>query len=226
MVIEIPELFSREEVREMRAALEGAAWADGRLTAGHRAARVKDNDQLPLDDPLAVQLANRVLERLGQTPRFIAAALPLRVLQPRFSRYDGQGQYGNHVDNAIFPMPGTGQHLRSDVSSTLFLSDPDEYEGGELTIEDMFGQQRIKLPAGHLIVYPGSSLHRVAPVTRGQRYVAFFWTQSLVASPEKRRMLFELDGAIQDLSGDVPDHAALDSLTNVYHNLLRQWSTT
>jgi PKHD-type hydroxylase len=210
-----PELFSREEVREMRAALEGAAWADGRLTAGHRAARVKDNDQLPLDDPLAVQLANRVLERLGQTPRFIAAALPLRVLQPRFSRYDGQGQYGNHVDNAIFPMPGTGQHLRSDVSSTLFLSDPDEYEGGELTIEDMFGQQRIKLPAGHLIV------SRQQPAPRGPCHAraalcGVFWTQSLVASPEKRRMLFELDGAIQNLSGDVPDHAALDLLTNVY----------
>jgi PKHD-type hydroxylase len=226
MVIEIPELFTPGEARDMREALAGADWSDGRATAGYRAARVKDNDQLALDHPLARQLGQRILAQLSQTPLFIAAALPARVLPPRFSRYDGRGQYGNHVDNAIFPMPGTGEHVRSDVSATLFLSDPADYDGGELVIEDMFGSHSVKLPAGHLIVYPGSSLHRVEPVTRGARYAAFFWTQSFVASAEQRRLLFELDGAIQSVAGDHPEHASVDTLTQVYHNLLRQWSQT
>lgn len=226
MVIEIPELFSAEEALQFRDALDAADWADGRATAGHRAALVKENDQLALDHPLAGQLAERVLGRLSQTPMFIAAALPLRVLQPRFSRYDGRGHYGNHVDNAIFPIPGTGEHLRSDISGTLFLSDPDTYDGGELVIEDTFGAHRVKLPAGHLVIYPGSSLHRVTPVTRGVRYASFFWTQSFVASQERRRMMFELDGAIQSIAADHPDHESVDRLTQVYHNLLRQWSVT
>lgn len=226
MVIEIPELFDASEVREIRAALQSADWTDGRATAGHRAARVKDNEQLARDHPLAKQLSDRVLARLGQTPLFIAAALPARVLPPLFSRYAGEGHYGNHVDNAIFPIPGTGEHLRSDLSSTLFLSDPEDYDGGELVIEDMFGTHTAKLPAGHLIVYPGSSLHRVMPVTRGTRYASFFWTQSFVASAERRRLMFELDGAIQGLAGDHPEHASVDTLTQVYHNLLRQWSAT
>ncbi|MGJ0238914.1 Fe2+-dependent dioxygenase [Novosphingobium fluoreni] len=226
MVVDIPELFSREEVRQMRALLESAAWTDGRTTAGHRAARVKDNEQLAASDPLAQKLGQQVLERLGQTALFIAAALPARVLPPRFSRYAGAGQYGDHVDNAIFPMPGTGEHLRSDISATLFLSDPDEYDGGELVIADTFGTHSAKPAAGHLIVYPGSSLHRVALVTRGVRYAAFFWTQSFVPSPERRRLLFDLDGAIQSLAGDHPEHGSVDTFTQVYHNLLRQWSQT
>ncbi|MBB4857696.1 PKHD-type hydroxylase [Novosphingobium chloroacetimidivorans] len=226
MVIEIPELFEPTEVREIRAALEAAPWTDGRATAGHQAARVKDNEQLALDLPLARELSDRVLARLSQTPLFIAAALPARVLPPRFSRYDGRGQYGAHVDNAIFPVPGTGEHLRSDVSATLFLSDPADYDGGELVIEDMFGTHSAKPAAGHLIVYPGSSLHRVMPVTRGVRYAAFFWVQSFVASAERRRLLLDLDGAIQSVAGDHPEHAAVDTLTQVYHNLLRQWSQT
>jgi PKHD-type hydroxylase len=226
MVIEIPELFTAAEAREMREALEQAQWSDGRATAGYRAARVKDNEQLPLDHPLARQLGERVLARLGETPLFIAATLPARVLPPRFSRYQGQGHYGNHVDNAIFPLPGTGEHVRSDVSATLFLSDPDDYDGGALMIEDLFGTHRAKLPAGHAIVYPGSSVHRVEPVTRGTRHAAFFWTQSFVASAERRRLLFDLDGAIQSLAGDHPEHGAVDALTQVYHNLLRQWSQT
>ncbi|WP_395337387.1 Fe2+-dependent dioxygenase [Novosphingobium sp. BL-8H] len=226
MVIEIPEIFQPDEVREIRAALASADWTDGRATAGHRAAQVKENEQLALDHPLARQLADRVIARLFQTPLFVAATLPQRVLQPRFSRYDGRGHYGNHVDNAIFPIPGTGEHLRSDISSTLFLSDPDEYDGGELVIEDMFGSHTVKLPAGHLVVYPGSSLHRVMPVTRGVRFVSFFWTQSFVASPERRRLMFELDGAIQSVATDHPEHPSVDTLTNVYHNLLRQWSAT
>lgn len=226
MVIEIPELFAPSEVRDMRKALEAANWDDGRATAGYRAARVKDNDQLAIDHPLARELGQRVLAKLSQTPLFIAAALPARVLPPRFSRYDGQGQYGNHVDNAIFPLPGTGEHVRSDISATLFLSEPDEYDGGELVIEDMFGSHSAKLPAGHVIVYPGSSLHRIEPVTRGVRYAAFFWTQSFVASAERRRLLFELDGAIQSVATDHPEHDSVDTLTQVYHNLLRQWSQT
>jgi PKHD-type hydroxylase len=226
MVIEIPELFTPDEVRGMRAALESADWGDGRATAGHRAARVKQNEQLALEHPLARELGQRVLARLAQTPLFIAAALPARVLPPRFSRYDGQGHYGNHVDNAIFPLPGTGEHVRSDISATLFLSDPEDYDGGELVIEDMFGTHAARLPAGHAIVYPGSSLHRVEPVTRGTRLAAFFWVQSFVASAERRRLLFELDGAIQSVATDHPEHQSVDTLTQVYHNLLRQWSQT
>lgn len=226
MVIEIPELFDAAEVREIRQALESAEWLDGRATAGHRAGRVKENEQLALDNPLAKRLADHVLARVSQTPLFIAATLPARVLQPRFSRYDGRGHYGAHVDNAIFPIPGSGEHLRSDVSATLFLSDPESYDGGELAIEDTFGTHSVKLPAGHLVVYPGSSLHRVMPVTRGVRYAAFFWVQSFVPAPERRRLMFELDGAIQALAGDHPEHASLDTLTQVYHNLLRQWSQT
>lgn len=226
MVVEIPELLSKAEVEEARAALMAADWVDGRTTAGHRAQNVKRNGQLSPDNPLARKLSDLILDRLARTPLFIAAALPLRILPPKFNRYEGGGAYGNHVDNAIFPVPGTMQHVRSDISSTLFLSDPDDYDGGDLVIEDMFGEHRVKLPAGHLIVYPGSSLHRVTPVTRGTRLAAFFWTQSLVAADERRRILFQLDNAIQSLSADHPDHASVDELTNVYHNLLRQWSTT
>jgi PKHD-type hydroxylase len=226
MLLQIPDLFSPGEVRDARAALEAADWIDGRATAGHRAARVKSNLQLALDDPTAQRVGNAIVDRLGQTPLFIAAALPLRVLPPRFNRYEGAGAYGPHVDSAIFPIPGTPLRVRTDISATLFLSDPDEYEEGELVIADTFGDQRVKLPAGHLVIYPGSSLHHVTPVTRGTRYAAFFWTQSLVQSDQNRRTLFELDTAIQALTGDHPDHASVDQLTNIYHNLLRAWSTT
>lgn len=210
----------------MRARLEAADWQDGRATAGHRAAAVKDNRQLALDDPLARTLGDELLDRLARTPLFVAAALPLRVLPPRFNRYEGGGRYGSHVDAAIFPVPGSPVRVRTDLSATLFLSGPDSYDGGELVIEDSFGEQRVKLPAGQMILYPGSALHRVEPVTRGTRFAAFFWTQSLVPQDPERRLLFELDGAIQRLTGDHPDHASIEPLTNVYHNLLRQWSVT
>lgn len=226
MLVEIPALFSPAEAGEARALLAAAEWQDGRATAGHRAAGVKQNLQLPLDHPLARQIGDRIVERLTRTPLFVAATLPLRVLPPRFNRYEGGGTYGNHVDSAIFPVPNTGQHVRSDVSATLFLSNPDEYDGGELVVEDSFGAHRVKLPAGHLITYPGSSLHRVTPVTRGTRFAAIFWTQSFVGSELQRRELFALDGAIQSLTADHPDHPSIDTLTNVYHNLLRQWSST
>ncbi len=226
MLLHIPALFSAAEARDARARLAAAEWEDGRRTAGHRAALVKNNGQLAPDDPLALDLGNRILDRLASTPLFIAATLPLRVLPPRFNRYRDGGTYGPHVDNAIFPVPGSRERVRTDISSTLFLSDPADYDGGDLVVEDVFGDRRVKLAAGDLIVYPGSSLHHVAPVTRGTRYAAFFWTQSLVRSDDRRRLLFDLDGAIRDLGADHPEHASIDTLTGVYHNLLRQWSDT
>jgi PKHD-type hydroxylase len=226
MLLQIPDVLSADEVRDARQQLEAADWVDGRATAGHRAARVKSNLQLAADHPVARTLGDLIIDRLGQTPLFIAAALPLRVLPPRFNRYEGAGAYGPHVDSAIFPILGTAVRVRTDISATLFLSDPHEYDGGELVIEDTFGEQRVKLPAGHMIIYPGSSLHHVTPVTNGMRFASFFWTQSLVREDQNRRTLFELDSAIQALTGDHPDHGSIDRLTNIYHNLLRQWSTT
>jgi len=226
MLLTIPALLSPDEVREARAMLESAAWQDGKATAGHRAAGVKSNLQLPLDSPEGKKLGDLIIDRLSRHPQFIAATLPLRILPPRFNRYEGGGTYGSHVDNAIFPIPGTALRVRTDISSTLFLSAPDSYEGGELVVEDLYGPQRVKLAAGDMVVYPGSSLHRVEPVTHGVRLAAFFWTQSMVRSDAQRRTLYELDCAIQDLTADHPEHGAIDALTNVYHNLLRTWSET
>jgi PKHD-type hydroxylase len=224
MMIRIPAVLTAEEVRECRSLLEQADWQDGRATAGHQAIRVKSNLQLPLDSPLAQKLGNLILQKLGQCPLFIASVLPLRILPPRFNRYEGGGTYGSHIDNALFPLPGTGDYVRTDISSTLFFSDPDEYEGGELVVADHYGDHRVKLPAGDMVVYPGTSHHLVTPVTQGTRYASFFWTQSMVPSEVQRRTLFELDTAIQRLTADHPDHASIAELTGVYHNLLRQWS--
>ncbi len=187
---------------------------------------MKHKLQLPCDHPLAGELGERILDRLSKTPLFVAAALPLRILPPRFNRYEGGGTYGDHVDNAVFSVPGTPLRLRSDISTTIFFSDPEDYEGGELVVEDTFGEQQVKLPAGDAILYPGSSLHRVTPVTKGARYASFFWTQSLVRDDQQRRLLFELDSGIQQLTADHPEHGALDGFTNVYHNLMRQWAET
>ena len=226
MMLKIPALLSSDDVRQCREALEQASWQDGRATAGHQATNVKSNLQLPLDSQVARQLGNLVLDRLGQCPLFIAAALPLRVLPPRFNRYEGGGTYGNHIDNALFRVPEADAYVRTDISCTLFFSDPDEYEGGELVVEDSYGDHRVKLPAGDMVIYPGTSHHRVTPVSKGVRLASFFWTQSLVPSDIQRRTLFELDGAIQRLAADHPHHASIDPLTGVYHNLLRQWSVT
>ena len=226
MLLHIPSLFSAEEVREARALLEGADWEDGRRTAGHLAAQVKSNLQLPIDHPVAKRLGDLILDKLGSNALFVASTLPLRVLPPRFNRYEGGGAYGAHVDNAIFPIPGTPVRVRTDVSTTIFFSDPDEYDGGELIVEDTFGNHSVKLPAGDIVVYPGSSLHHVTPVTRGTRFASFFWTQSLVPSDAQRKLLFDLDKAIQGLSIDHPEHDSIGGLTNIYHNLLRQWSIT
>lgn len=224
MMLRIPALLTPEEVRECRQAMEAADWQDGRTTAGHLAARVKSNLQLPVDSPLAQKMGTLILDKLSRNPLYLSAALPLRVLPPRFNRYEGGGTYGNHIDNALFVIPGTTIKVRTDVSTTVFFSDPDEYEGGELVVEDTFGHQSVKLAAGDAILYPGTSLHRVNPVTQGTRYASFFWTQSLVQSDEQRRLLFDLDQSIQQLTADCPDHPRLSALSGTYHNLLRMWS--
>ena len=185
---------------------------------------LEGNLQLPLDSKTGQQIGDLILDRLGRNPLFMSAALPLKVLPPRFNRYEGGGTYGNHIDNAFFTIPGTAIKVRTDVSTTVFFSDPDEYEGGELMVEDTFGQQSVKLAAGDAIVYPGTSLHRVNPVTRGTRYASFFWTHSLVKSAEQRRLLFDLDQSIQQLTQEQPEHPRIAALSGTYHNLLRMWS--
>lgn len=219
-MIEIAAVLTPEEARQCRARLEGARWRDGRATAGHLAVSVKANEQLADDDPVAKELADLVIDRLGKAPRFIAAALPLKILRPRFNRYQGGGSYGAHIDNAVLAVPGTGAHVRSDLSATLFLSDPDDYDGGDLTS----GECSVKLPAGHMILYSAGTLHQVAPVTRGARLAAFFWVQSMVREDNHRAQLFELDESIQALRADHPDHPSIVRLTGLYHNLLRGWA--
>lgn len=226
MMLSIADVLSPEQLRQCRSALEGANWQDGRHTAGHQAVNVKTNQQLAQDDPLAQQLAEFILAQLSQSPRFMAAALPLKVLPPRINRYADTGHYGEHIDNAIFSVPGTPHRIRADLSATLFFSEPDEYEGGELVVQDHFGSHRAKLPAGHLLLYPSGSLHRVEPVTGGARLAAFFWIQSLVREDGQRSVLLELDDSIQALRQQVPDSPELVRLTGIYHNLLRQWSHT
>lgn len=226
MMLAIPSVLSAEDLTEIHQMLAAAQWQDGRTTAGHLAAQVKSNLQLPLDSPAARQIGQLILTRIGQCPLFIAAALPLRVLPPRFNRYEGGGTYGPHVDNALFRIPGEDAYVRTDISCTLFLNDPDDYDGGELVVEDSYGDHRVKLPAGDMVIYPGTSHHHVTPVTSGVRLASFFWTQSLVPSEISRKTLFELDSAIQHLTADHPDHPSIAGLTGVYHNLLRQWSVT
>lgn len=225
MLLHIPDVLSCEQVTQMRAMLDAADWTDGRETVGAQGAQVKRNQQLPDASPLRRQLGEAVLAALAKNPLYHAAALPLRTLPPRFNRYQGGGQYGFHVDGAVMALSGDAQ-LRSDVSCTLFLSEPDEYDGGELIVNDTYGEHEVKLPAGDLIVYPSSSLHRVVPVTRGTRVASFFWVQSLIRDDGRRRLLFELDASIQRLTQTSADAAALLQLTGVYHNLLRQWAET
>ncbi len=226
MLFRIEKVLTPAQVRAARQALEAAEWVDGRASAGHLATRVKDNEQLADDHPASRQVGDLILQALGQHAQFLAAALPLKVLPPRFNRYRGGGSYGMHVDSSVFSVPGTPHRVRSDLSATLFLSDPDEYEGGDLVIADTYGEHSVRLPAGDLALYPGSSLHRVDPVTRGTRLASFFWIQSLVRDDGQRALVWELDGAIQELGRDAPGHPALDRLTGVYHNLLRQWAQT
>lgn len=225
MLLHIPGILTRDEVTHFRRALDSATWTDGRETVGSQGAKVKRNLQLPDASPLREELGHAVLAALARSPLYHAAALPRRTLMPRFNRYEGGGQYGFHVDGAVMALPD-GDQLRSDVSCTLFLADPEEYDGGELIVNDTYGEHEVKLPAGDLIVYPSSSLHRVAPVTRGARVAAFFWVQSLVRDEQQRRLLLELDASIQTLTRSGADAQALLQLTGVYHNLLRQWAET
>ena len=224
MLLSIPEVLTTEQVAEIRQVLTQADWVDGRITAGHQSARAKDNMQLPEDHPEAARLGEMILAALGQNALFISAALPLRVFPPLFNRYQGGQSFGTHVDNAIRQVTGTPHRMRTDISATLFLAQPNEYDGGELIVEDTYGIHEVKLPAGHLILYPATSLHQVRPVTRGARLASFFWIQSMVRDDGQRTLLFDMDMAIQRLSIDTPDHPSVVQLTSVYHNLLRRWA--
>ncbi len=226
MLISLPDVLSAEQVADLRERLSGAAWGSGLMSAGHQGARVKNNQQLAQTDPLAVELGDVILSALGGNPTFLSFALPLRVLPPMFNRYSGGEAFGTHVDGGVRNIPGTHLRLRTDLSCTLFLSDPGEYDGGELCVDDTSGGERVKLPAGHLVLYPSNSLHHVTPVTRGTRIAAFFWVQSMIRDNDKRALMFDLDHGIQQLAADHPDHPAAVKLTGVYHNLLRQWAET
>lgn len=224
MLLNIPNVLSPEQVAEARRQLESADWVDGKVTAGYQSARTKDNQQIPEGHPVARQVGEQILHALGQNPLFLAAALPRQVFPPLFNRYSGGQSFGTHVDNAIRQLPGSPQRIRTDLSATLFFAGPEEYDGGELTIEDTYGVHAVKLPAGHLILYPATSLHHVKPVTRGTRLCSFFWIQSLVRDDTRRSLLFDLDLGLQRLNRDHPEHPSAVQLTGVYHNLVRQWA--
>jgi PKHD-type hydroxylase len=224
MLLQIPDVISPAQVAECRAALATGEWVDGRVTAGPQSARSKDNMQVPESHPVARQMGDMIVAALERNPLFISAALPLRVFPPLFNRYSGGQGFGTHVDNAIRQVPGTPHRIRTDLSATLFLSEPGEYDGGELMVEDSFGAHSVKLPAGHMVLYPATSLHQVRPVTRGARIASFFWIQSMVAGDTERTLLFDLDSAIRTLSRDVPDNPAVVGLTGTYHNLVRYWA--
>jgi PKHD-type hydroxylase len=225
MMIAIPDLLTADAVQRLRAIIDAAEWIDGNATSGHQSALAKRNEQLPESSAAAKQAGAMVLEALGASPLFFAAALPLKVFPPLFNRY-GEGQtFGTHVDNAIRIQRGTEFRIRSDLSMTVFLEEPQAYDGGELVVEDQFGVQRVKLPAGHAVLYPSSSLHHVTPVTSGRRVASFFWLQSMVRDDSARRMLFDLDRAVQRLTGQLGgDDRSVIELTGVYHNLLRHWA--
>jgi PKHD-type hydroxylase len=224
MLLHVPGVLTKDQVAKCRRELDAADWVDGRVTAGHQSARAKENAQLPEDSALARQLRQQVLASLERSSLFVSAALPLKIFPPLFNRYAAGQSFGVHVDNAVRQVRNTPHRVRTDISATLFLAEPDEYDGGELVIDDTYGPHSVKLPAGDLILYPASSLHRVQPVTRGARVASFFWIQSMVREDAQRTLLFDLDVAIQRLGRDVPDHASVVQLTGIYHNLLRRWS--
>jgi len=224
MIVQIPDVLSAEQLRATGDTLLAAEWVDGLATAGHQGARVKHNRQLAEGSPTAVELGDMVLDSLERNPLFISAALPGLVYPPMFNRYEAGDAFGNHVDNALRLMPGRAQRMRTDLSATLFLTDPEDYDGGELLIDDTYGAHAIKLPAGHLVLYPSTSLHRVEPVTRGTRLACFFWIQSMVRDSGQRALLLDLDTSIQRLAQTEADEGARLQLTGCYHNLLRMWS--
>ncbi len=222
----IPRLLSAALVAEFQKALAEAEWVDGRVTAGYLSSRAKNNTQLPEAHPVTRRLGGLILEELDKSQVFIAAALPLRVLPPLFNRYTGGQSYGAHIDGAVRPIPGSHYRVRTDLSATVFLTDPAEYEGGELVIGAGAQEKRVKLPAGDMVLYSGGTVHEVTPVTRGARLAAFFWVQSMVRDDTQRAILFDLDAAIQQLGRTGADHEACVRLAGVYHNLLRQWTDT
>jgi PKHD-type hydroxylase len=224
MIVHIPDVLDQEQLAHCREAMERAAWIDGRATAGHQSKQVKNNLQLAEGGPERRELGDMVVRALQRCPLFISAVLPHTVFPPLFNRYEEGMGFGMHVDNAIRQTADGAVRIRTDVSATLFLSSPDEYEGGELTVEDSYGSHMVKLPAGDLVVYPADSRHEVAPITRGSRLASFFWIQSLIPDKTRRALLFDLDAAIMQLTKDVPGHSTLVSLTATYHNLLRQWT--
>jgi PKHD-type hydroxylase len=223
MLLHVEGVLTAEQVATFREKLSAAAWTDGRVTAGEQSARAKNNLQVPEDSPVARELGEVILGALGRNPRFVSGALPLRVFPPLFNRYDEGMAFGTHVDNTIrFAGP---VRFRTDVSCTLFLTDPADYDGGELIVEDAYGEHAIKLPAGDMIVYPASSLHRVSPITRGSRWASFFWAQSMIRTDEQRALLFDLDNTIQALSLKVGQgDPEVVSLAGTYNNLLRMWA--
>ncbi len=227
MLLNIPEVITQDEVRHARELLKTAPWTDGRASAGVQARQVKNNEQLPHDCDAAKQIRAMVLRGLDRHAIFFSAALPKRVFTPRINRYGGEANtYGNHVDNAIRFAPDTGLRVRTDISCTLFLADPDEYDGGELVVQDTFGEQRVKLRAGDMVLYPGTSVHKVEPVTRGYRLACFFWIESMVRSDEQRRLLYELDMHLLQLRQEHGEGPSTTALTGTYHNLLRMWADT
>lgn len=225
MLIQVPDVLTAAQVAEVRRVIDAAEWGDGNATSGAQAALAKRNRQLPEDGPAAKKAGEIVLDAIGCNSLFMAAALPAKVWPPLFNRYGSGEQFGLHVDNAVRIKRGGVERLRSDLSATLFLSDPDAYEGGELTVEDTYGAHSVKLAAGDLILYPASSLHHVTAVTAGERVAAFFWVQSMIRDDAQRRVLFEMDLAVQRLAGELGQgHASVVALTGTYHNLLRMWA--
>lgn len=224
MLLQIPDVLSPEQVSTFRQRLDEANWIDGNVTSGHQSANAKYNEQLPEESATARELGAQVMDALARSPLFFSAALPRQVFPPLFNRYRPGMTFGNHVDGAIRTHAASKLRIRTDLSVTLFLSAPDDYDGGELLIEDTFGTQRVKLPAGHLVLYPSTSLHRVEPITRGARLASFFWLESMVREDSQRAMLFDLDTAIMRLTAAHPDDPSLVNLVGVYHNLLRRWA--
>jgi PKHD-type hydroxylase len=227
MLVCVPQVLSKDEVADFRHLMDASGWEDGRSTAGSQSAMVKSNEQLPPDSEVARKLGNRIVSALTSNARFISAAIPLHIFPPLFNRYravDGH-HFGIHVDNAVRGDRLTGLRIRTDLSVTLFLSEPDEYDGGELVVEDLYGSHEVKLPAGDLVVYPASSLHMVTPVTRGTRVASFFWLQSMIRDAHARSLIFDLDSTIQALVERLGrDDPETVRLTGVYHNLIRVWA--
>lgn len=224
MLLQIPQVLTAEQVAQFRARMESAAWIDGNVTSGHQSAQAKRNEQLPEDSRDARELGDAVTAALGRNQLFFSAALPKRIFPPLFNRYRGGMEFGNHVDGAVRVHGPSGVRIRTDISATLFLAAPEEYDGGELLVEDTYGVQKVKLPAGDMILYPSTSLHRVTPVTRGARVASFFWIQSMVRDDAQRSLLFDMDMSIIRLAQEAPGSPALVSLTGCYHNLLRMWA--